>query len=62
MICNSCLEQGHWWGDWDDLDLVEDAGLIVELESLVGVYAWCDLRRVFQPGVPCECGCHMEEK
>lgn len=56
MICDSCLDKGHYWFADDD----EEIG--PELEELIGLYAWCDMRRVYATGVGCECGCHEKEK
>lgn len=30
-------------------------------EDLIGIYAWCDMRRVYDTTTGCECGCHTKE-
>ena len=56
MICEQCQENGHYWFAEDDQELPK------ELEELIGVYAYCDMRQVFATGIPCECGCHSKNK
>ena len=54
MICVQCLEEGHFWMDWDEVEVE----IMRRLEGLCGMYAWCDARRVFDMRFGCECGCH----
>lgn len=56
MICDSCQDAGHYWFADDDEPISK------ELEELIGVYAWCDMRQVFDTRTGCECGCHTKEK
>ncbi len=53
MICNKCEELGHYWFANDDEELDK------ETAELIGIYAWCDMRQVYNTDVKeCECGCH----
>jgi hypothetical protein len=55
MICEHCLDEGHYW-------FADDEEISEELEKLIGIYAWCDMRQVFDTRTNCECGCHKEDK
>lgn len=54
MICEHCLEAGHYWMDWDEVD----DETLHRLEGLCGLYSWCDARQVFDTRTGCECECH----
>lgn len=56
MICEKCQDEGHFWFAYDDEPIDK------ETEDLIGIYAWCDMRRVYQLGIGCECSCHEKEK
>ena len=56
MICDECLDKGHYWFANDDEELDP------ETEKLIGIYAWCDMRQVFSTVTGCECGCHDKEE
>jgi len=38
MICDKCLNEGHYWFANDDEEVDK------ETEDLIGIYAWCDMR------------------
>ncbi len=52
MICEKCIDEGHYWFADDDAEISK------ELEEPIGLYAQCDMRRVFDTRTECECGCH----
>lgn len=56
MICQECQDKGHYWFADDDEELSP------ELEKLIGIYAWCDMRQVFDTRTNCKCGCHKQPK
>jgi|WetSurMetagenome_2_1015567.scaffolds.fasta_scaffold763721_1 hypothetical protein len=53
MICRHCEDEGHYWFAEDDEELDKDT------EKLIGLYAYCDMRRVYSTLTGCECGCHQ---
>ncbi len=56
MICEHCQEEGHYWFAEDDEELDP------ELEKLIGIYAYCDMRQVYSTLTGCECGCHNKKE
>ena len=52
MICTTCEDGGHYWFAEDDQEISK------ELEELIGVYGYCDMRQVYSTLAECECGCH----
>lgn len=56
MICEDCEEKGHYWFAEDDKEISNG------LTALIGIYADCDMRQVFDTRTDCECGCHKKAK
>lgn len=52
MICDKCQDEGHYWFAEDDVEIDK------ETEELIGKYAYCDMREIFDTRTGCECGCH----
>jgi hypothetical protein len=60
MICKECEEKGHYWFSGDYEDFTEEE--FIELEDEIGIYAYCDMRQVYNTLTGCECGCHNKER
>ena len=63
MICKDCEDKGHYWfaPEYEDMKAYEFGETMDELEKTIGIYAYCDMRRVYDTRTGCECGCHKKE-